>query len=148
MVSKYHPSPRVEEKIEELFSQALARLKKKEEVDEFISEFFTPTEKIMFSKRLAIAVLLAKEYDFRKIGRTLKVGANTVERVNFWMKHAGRHFKKLVKEIIDKEKDEETIHNFWYAIESSTIGLSRGNWGERRKNIEKSHDNFMEKHIV
>jgi hypothetical protein len=56
--------------------------------------------------------------------------------------------KKLVEDIIAKEKKEETSHNFWYSVESASVTLHHGNWGTRRAQIEKEHKEFKRKHIV
>ncbi len=135
-------------RIRDLLFDSVAHMSKKQEVEEFFDEFFTPVEKIMFAKRLAIAILLLKGYGYGSINQTLKVCSGTIDKVNYWIKYSGKHFKKMAERIIQKEKDEESWHNFMYSIESATVGMSRGNWSERRRNLEQNHRSFERKHVI
>lgn len=142
MVSKRKVDAVIEERMQNLFFEAITHLKKKDQVAQFLQEFLTPTEKIMFSKRLSIALLLLKDYQYQSISSILKVSSATIERINRWIKHEGKYFKSIVNQILQKEKDEEAWHNFWQAVESSTLTLSRGNWSARRKKIYEKDREF------
>lgn len=146
MVSKRRLGQNVQNKIQDSFWELISRLAKKQDAGEFFNEFFTPTEKIMFAKRLAIAVLLAKEYDYRSIEQILKVTSGTVKNVNYWIKHSRGSFRKFVDKILEVEKKEETWHNFWNAIESSTVTWTSGNWSLRRRRILENDREFRKKH--
>ena len=148
MVSKRRLFPEIEERINELLLDAIAKITDKNEVEQLLNDFFTKTERIMFSKRLAIAVLLLKEYDFKTISKTLKVSSSTIMRVNYLIKDKNSYFNKLAKKIIQKEQSEESSHNFWYSVESASVTLHRGNWGERRKQIEAEHRAFKRRHVI
>ena len=62
-VSKYPLSKDVYDKIFEIFLKTLINIKNKNEGRNLIKDFFTPTERIMFAKRLGIALLLEKNYN-------------------------------------------------------------------------------------
>ncbi len=47
----------------------------------FFDDLLTPTERIMFSKRLAVIYMLTKGYTFGAIQETLRVSPSTVARV-------------------------------------------------------------------
>ena len=145
MVSKYPLNQQVENKAKEIFLETLVKLKTKEEVNSFIEEFFTPTEKTMFVKRLAIAVLLSKGYDSRAISRILKVSVTTITYVNIWIKHHQGFLKKIVQEIIANEDQQEFWEEVGYKIEKATIPLTIGNWSAKRKVIEKQHSENLRK---
>ncbi len=76
------PLPKVlEEQMYELFRKALADLHTEDDVQAFLDDLLTSTEKVMLGKRFAIAVLLAKNYDYRAIQRIMKVSMSTVASV-------------------------------------------------------------------
>src|SRR3989344_2783004 len=97
-VSKYPVSKDVYEQIFDILLGALAGLQTRKQVSNFIADFLTPTEAIMFSKRLAIGVLLAKKYDYRDISKILRVSTTTVGSVSLLYNHRP-NFKKTVDEI-------------------------------------------------
>lgn len=103
-VSKYPISGDVWDRIFEIFLKSLVEIKNREDADEFISDLLTPTEKIMLSKRLAIAFLLEKNYDYRTIQKIIRVSAPTISSVNILLKYGGKGYKKLVAKIIKDEK--------------------------------------------
>lgn len=148
MVSKNLMSPSISERIRELLNETIALIRSKKDVGNFFDEFFTRTEKIMFAKRLAIAVLLAKGYDFISVSKTLKVSTATVLKVNVWINHSNGAFKKVIEKIIEKENSDDFMHSLWYFIESATVTLQRGDWKNRRRQIEQSHRDFLNKHVI
>lgn len=143
MVSKYPLEERVKKRVYEIFLQTLADLKSSKEIEGFLEEFLTPTEKIMLAKRLSIAVLLAKNYDARTISKTLKVSLTTITSINRWIKHQKGYFSRIVEEILRKEKSEEFQNNLTYKIGRAAIPLRTGDWSERRKKLEKARIEFQ-----
>jgi len=59
----------------------LARLSNDFDIRNFLNGLLTKTEKIMLAKRLAIAFLLNRDYNYRDIGDVLKVSTSTVARI-------------------------------------------------------------------
>jgi len=106
-VSKKYVAKDIEKRIFEVFEKTLTDLKDKDEVKNFIADIFTPTEKIMFSKRLAIAVLLAKGYDYREIGGVLKVSSTTINSILKQQSINGQGYKKAVEKILRNEALQE-----------------------------------------
>ena len=66
-VSKYPVRKDVYEEIFETLLETIAGLTTKKDVSAFFNEFLTPTERIMFAKRLAVGLLIAKGYDYKDI---------------------------------------------------------------------------------
>lgn len=103
-VSKYPISKPIADRIFEVFIKSLVKIKDQKEADQFISDLLTPTEKIMLAKRLAIAFLLKKGYDYRTIQKIIRVSAPTITAVNMAIQHGSEGYKNLVNRILKEEK--------------------------------------------
>jgi len=137
-VSRYPVSPRVYERIFEIFFQSSTKIRKKEEAEQFFNDFFTPTEKIMLAKRLSIAVLLAKKYDYNSIRKILRVSPPTIAGVSKLMQ-----FSKGYQLLVGKILKEEAIKNILLdlvegvAIIGSQGGKGSNIWWEVRKTVKE-----------
>jgi len=118
-VSRYPVNKDVEQRIVQLFQKAIAKLRTPVEIEDFLADFLSPVEKIVLAKRFAIAVLLAKGYDYASIRLVLKVTPPTIASVSVTMKYSGKGYKKLLQKII---ADEET-NVFWGKIEDILTSL-------------------------
>src|SRR3990167_1145940 len=98
-VSKYPVSKQISDRIFEIFLNALVNIKNKDDADQFISDLLTPTEKIMLAKRLAIAFLLEKNYDYRTIQKIIRVSASTIKSVNTSRKFGSNGYRNLIERI-------------------------------------------------
>lgn len=138
-VSNYPISKKVADRIFEIFLKTLVEIKSSEEANQFISDLLTPTEKIMLSKRLAIAFLLEKGYDYRTIQQILRVSAPTITSVNIARKYGSEGYKRLVSKIIKEEKlmkfFEEAI-NKMLTVQSS-LEKGSGVWSYLKDEVEK-----------
>jgi uncharacterized protein YerC len=105
-----------------VFVKAIADLRKTKDVEFFIADLLTPTEKIMIAKRLSIAILVAKGYDYRSISDILKVSSATIQSVNKQIMIDGRGYKKVVAKIL---KDDE-LSKFFLDLEESVAKLLAG----------------------
>lgn len=102
-VSKKFLAKDIEQRIFQVFEETLTGLKDKSEVKNFISDLFTPTEKIMLAKRLAVAVLLSKNYNYREICDLLNVSASTINSVLKQQSINGQGYQKAVERILRNE---------------------------------------------
>ncbi len=100
-VSKIPIKKDIEIKIRRAFSQSLAKISSESEMEKYIFDLFTPTERVMLAKRLAIAALLVKGLTYKEISQKLRVSTSTVARVNLWLKHSGKGYKTAVEKIGD-----------------------------------------------
>lgn len=107
-ISKYRISESVNKQISDFLFQTIANLTTKTQVSEFLNDFLTTTEKIMFSKRLAIGYLIAKGYEQRQISRILKVSTTTVGTFSSIYKN-NTSYKKMVDQIVNKSKNKELL---------------------------------------
>ena len=110
-ISKRRVDPEIEERIFEIFWDYLATLKKPEDIHEFLISLLSYTEQVMFSKRLAIAVLLARGYNYRDIDETLKVSTSTVGTVHKQILVGAPGYKKAIDRILKREKVDNLINN-------------------------------------
>ena len=137
-ISKYPVSKAVYEKVFDVFLKTVSGLHTKDSVSEFFKEFLTPTEQIMLAKRLAIAFLLEKGYDYREISRILRVSTTTVSRVSVSYKY-GSSFQKVVKKLLRDEK----IEKFWLNVGEKVAAMlaspksKSGTWIYLKQELEK-----------
>lgn len=137
-VSKYPISTKIADRIFEIFLKTLVEIKSTNEADQFISDFLTPTEKIMLAKRLAIAFLLEKGYDYRTIQKIIRVSAPTITSVNTSRHYGSKGYKKLIEKIL---REEKLIHLFENTISTllsapSSLEKGKGTWSYLRRQVE------------
>jgi|SRR3989338_11700121 len=137
-VSKRFLQKQVEERILDLFWTSLSSLSAKDKVSLFLDDLLSPTEKLMLSKRVAIAFMLMKGYDYPTINNRLKVSDQTIWNVKVNLTHRGKGYKMAIENIMQKEKWEkfwQDLDNFFEEILPPRYGT---NWKEaRRKQWEK-----------
>lgn len=92
--------------------KAFADLRSEEEVAAFLDDLFTPTEKVMFAKRLAIAILLDRGYDQRTVHTIMKTSLRTVNMVNFWLKNKGRGYRLVLAKLKTQQAWRELKEGF------------------------------------
>lgn len=125
----------VQEKIYEIFWQSLALCKNKNTVASFLEDLLTPTEKVMLAKRVSIAFLLLKGYDYRTINQTLKVSNPTIWLVKTWLKNKGEGYRRILNKILRDERWAK----FWEDLDSTIQKIlfptpGKGvNWKEARR---------------
>lgn len=118
-VSKYLLNKDVEEQMFDVFWKTIARLITRNAVKKFFFDLLSPTEKTMLAKRLAIAIMLIKGYDYRTISQTLKVSTTTIMSISNWLKNGGDGYKMVIQKIIKEEKTAE----FWDNLEEKLSNL-------------------------
>lgn len=103
-ISKRPLRKELEVRMFEIFWQCFADLKSPKEVFEFFEAFVSPAEKVMLAKRLAIAVLLEKGWDYQLISSTVKVSTSTVNSVRSQMQYRGDGYRKAARKVIANEQ--------------------------------------------
>lgn len=119
-VSRYPLSKDIETRMFNLFWKSLARLSSPEKIKQFLDDLLSPVEKTMLAKRLSIALLLTKDYDYESIKRVLKVSNDTIAKVKIWLLHGGEGYKMVIGELLKDEKMKE----FWQKVEDTLIATS------------------------
>jgi len=138
-VSKYPIPDKVYERILEIFFKSLVGIKTQDEAKQFIGDFLTPTEQVMLAKRLAVAFLLEKGYDFRAISKILRVSLSTVARVNLIRKYGGQGYQKMIKKLLTEEQVKDFLLKVGQALsgELGKGGKGSGVWRYLNQEIEK-----------
>src|SRR3989344_7509586 len=98
-VSKYRLKPYEEQKLKSTFKMILARISSKKDMDYFLKFLLSDTEQLMFSKRIAVAVLLKEGFSEVEIAGRLGVTKETVNRINLLMQTRGGGFEVAIKEL-------------------------------------------------
>lgn len=119
-VSKRKIDPEIEERIFEIFRDYIAILRDPKDINEFFVSLLSFTEQVMIAKRLAIAVLLNRGYNYEQIEQTLKVSKSTVGSIHKQILIGAPGYKKAIELISKKEK----LEDFWNNLEEIMIKLS------------------------
>lgn len=139
-VSKYPISTAVANRIFGVFIRTLVSVKNDDEAADLASDLFSPTEKVMFAKRIAIAFLLLQGYQYRAISKILRVSLATISSVNLSLKHGKGSYKKILERIMKEENLDEffrdTVVKLISIPASSTKGA--GAWRYLRNEIQKT----------
>jgi len=138
-VSRYPLSQKVYERIFEILFESILKIKNKEEAEEFLGEFLSPTEKIMLAKRISIAVLLAKNYDYRQIIKTLHVSFPTIAGVSGSVKYAGGGYRKVVEKLLKEEKIKNILLSVVEGVATvgAVGGKGSGDWWQLKRSIQE-----------
>lgn len=126
-VSRHQLQQEMEKLIYGEFCQFTSLISRSVGFQEFFNDFLTPTEKIMFSKRFMIMVLLMRGRKIEDIKDTLFVSNSAVMSVSSWLKNASPATKKTLS-LLDLKKDWQ---KFFDQIESFLDKLPPGkyrNW--------------------
>ena len=98
----------------------------------FFDDLLTPTERIMFSKRLAILYLLAKGYTVRSIQEMLRVSPSTVARL--WTSVQRGKYAEVMRQIQKKsERDSDIVR--WFAALMPPRHMTRKQHAERMRHL-------------
>ncbi len=137
-ISKRYLQKEVEERILDLFWTSFSNLSTKKQVASFLDDLLTPTEKIMLAKRLTIAFMLMKGYEYLSINERLKVSDPTIWNVKLNLLHKGRGYKLAIEQIMNKEKWEKFWQDLDHFFEQIIPPHPGTNWKEvRRRQWEK-----------
>lgn len=140
-ISKRWISKEVEDRIFEVFWESLASCSTKQTVSDFLEDLLTPTEKIVLAKRVSIALLLLKGYDYKSINNLLKVSDPTIWIVKLWLKTKGKGYHLVLEKIIRSEKMEKFWQNMENKAENILPPRTGSNWSEIRYKQWKNEKN-------
>ena len=102
-VSKKDIDKKIEKKIFRSLYQVLADLKNPKEVEMFLDDTLSETEKTVLAKRLGIAYYLNSNKSYEQTRKELKVSSATIANVQKWMEDGGEGLRLALKTI---EADE------------------------------------------
>ncbi|KKQ75863.1 MAG: hypothetical protein US96_C0003G0021 [Candidatus Woesebacteria bacterium GW2011_GWB1_38_5b] len=120
-------------RIEDLFIETLANLKNKDVLKNFVNDFFSPTEKIVFSKRLACAVLLYKGHDYQSISDLLHITPNTIAKINLRIQYGGSGLTEVVKLVVNSQAKQVFLEEIKDMLDLQTKGTNFARRAERQR---------------
>ena len=104
-VSKHPVSVYVEKRIYKIFIDSIKNTRTDKQVISLLNDLLSKTEKIMLSKRIAIAVLLEHgDYTYREISKMLRVSLGTVEKIKGILLIQGEGYRRIIHKVaLNKE---------------------------------------------
>ena len=143
-VSRHPLNKDTYKKIYNIFLESFSSNQTKKDLDVFLEELLTPTEKIMLSKRLLIAYLLEKKFNYREISSILHVSTSTVNRVDASYRNS-KQIKIVLKKLLKKKNIEEFLLSIGITF-TSLLAVDNSKtkvWKNvNRELIKKSKDNL------
>jgi len=110
-VNRKRINPQVFEKIKENFWKLLANFESPQETQAFFETFFTPGEVKIFTKRLAVALLLLQGSSYQKIEDSLSVSPPTISRIGIWLERDGKKFAPLLENLLPQKEIPPPNHD-------------------------------------
>lgn len=80
----------------DLLWTSIANLESRDEVKHFFKDLLSESESIMLARRIEIAKRLMEGEDYYKIARELKVGMDTIGRVQRWLASGFGGYEKAI----------------------------------------------------
>ncbi|MBI2064953.1 MAG: hypothetical protein HYT62_02790 [Candidatus Yanofskybacteria bacterium] len=90
---------------------AVASLKSREEVKNFLRDLLTESERIMMGRRVVIAQRLLEDKTYDEIRREIGVGVDTIMRVHRWLSGDDGGYEKAVKTLNKVLESREKRYN-------------------------------------
>jgi len=134
-VSKYLLSDKVKQEINSIFLETISLLSKKEDIVSFLEDFLSPTERIVLSKRITIALMLRKGYRFEMIKKLIKVSQSTIAGVNLKLKYTGKGYQRILDRMLLDQKIAGIFNSIEkFILSALTIGKGKGTgiWFDRK----------------
>ena len=99
--------------------EAVSQVKSKEEVKLFLNDLLTPVERVMVTKRLAVAALLLRGSSYQAIEDLIKVSSETIARIALILRD-NSGYKIAVNKILRSEAGRL----FWQDVENMLYRIS------------------------
>ncbi len=137
-VSRRYLNDKTKQRIFFLFVSAIVSCNSKESATSFLEDLFTPTERIMLSKRFSIAFMLLNNYNYRTISDVLKVSLATIGNVSLWLKNKGVGLKNIISKIKKNEEMKKVWEEIVDAVEELIASAPGKNWEQSKKELYKN----------
>ena len=118
-------------RMEDLLLRSVLNAKNKKDLKELLDGLLAPTEETMVIKRLAIAVLLAKNRSYDEIRKTLKVTPNTISKIKFGLDNVD-YFKKVVDKIVSDDNTKALLEDIKNVLDLPGKGYDWSKIGKRK----------------
>ncbi len=86
------------------FFDVVVGLNSKKDVLDFFVGMMTPSEALMFARRMQIAKMLIKEETYDSIKRELGTGKSTISQVDKWLFERNGAYKKILEKYLEQDE--------------------------------------------
>jgi len=132
-ISKRFLNQKTQDRIFTLFISSIVICDSKDIAVSLIKDLFTPTERVMLSKRFSIAYMLLEGYDYASITEALKVSSTTIGHVSLWLKEKGGGFRDVISKIKRNESMRNILSDIRDAMEELILEAPGQNWSRSKK---------------
>ena len=98
------------------FYNIVRNLKTKDDVFGFFMGLFTPSEALMFARRIQIAQMLLEKKTYPEIRKKLGVGLSTITKVSHWLFGENEEFRHHILKNMERKKSHNNnrfAHEKW-----------------------------------
>lgn len=147
-ISKYKIDNEIYDEIFNTFLQTIVNINSKSEAQLFFNQFLTSTEKIMFSKRLAIGLLISQGLTYREIVPILKISSATVGTFSNHYKY-NDDYRKIIDKIVRNKNVENKLLNIGAKISTTIAFGGKGSsvWKEIGKSLKNNKSKIINESI-
>lgn len=122
----------IEKRILNVFYDAIASIRTREEAKDFFDDFFSSVEKINLPKRLGIYILLNKDWGYLDIKDALHISTTTIGKVQSRIVAFGMSgIRKIVSKVISEDLPNKTTGG-WSPLGKGKRALPRKGEGIKR----------------
>lgn len=119
-VSKRALSKTQENRIFEILLKFITKLNNELLVSGFLNDFLTHTEKVMFAKRIAMALLISRGWNQTSISKYLKVSTSTISIIKSRLTLPG------YSQIISQIENDHAWEQIWLEIQQALAEIAVG----------------------
>jgi len=136
-VSRRQLNKNVANKIHDLFLEIISQTKNRGKARIFMRFFFSSTEKVMFSKRLAVFYLLAKNLSGVEIAEILKMSPATISKIKILFEHLSGEERSFFAKLAAKKETAILFGDIIKAFYYGPLPPKGADWSEWRRNKTK-----------
>lgn len=134
-VSRMRLNPEINDRLVELLISVLGSSSQTKSGLLFTHSLLSPTELTMLAKRVGIALLLKKKYQYQQIQDYLKVSKGTIAKVAEILASSDQESQTVLNNILKDKQISQVLGKIDYFI-NGMLPPKGGNWKEWRKQLE------------
>ena len=92
------------------FYSMVSLLRSRDEVKNFFKDLLTLSEVVMISRRIQIAKMLLKGFEYEEIRKELKAGNSTINQVEKWVNSGFGGYKEIIRRYDKKSARKQVEH--------------------------------------
>lgn len=136
-VSKFRIPTKTWHRIFDLLLEAFISNKTKTEMDDFLRAICTPTERIMFAKRIAACVLLSKGHSYQCVAEKLRMSPPTIAKMSQIIKYDSKLIMPTIETVLEKQAKELIKDEIFELFDLPSKATLRSPERKKRKHKQK-----------